>query len=153
MSFTNNQPAKRHPYQVAMPQNSVSQDKTEKTAVCVIRAYRDDDLGDFDNDLFGGNSERLEITSPSGKSIVINAKSLWRYQFKGGWIPGYWTIGKLWNRLDSKVSDLSSEGLKKGKKGNGSLTYETMEFLLFHAQQHQKDVIAKKAERSAKEVK
>lgn len=101
---------------------NVTQTKPQQVAKCVVRAFRDEKT------LWMGNDERLEIISPSGKSIIVDAFKLWKE------CPGAKskiTVGWLWGSIALKKHPAKTS--VEGKSVKFDLTHDEMRFFLNNA--------------------
>jgi len=89
---------------------------------CIVRAFRDEAT------LFMGSDERLEITSPNGKSVVVNANKLWK-ECLGA--ESQITVGWLWGSI--ALNKHKTKTSVEGKSVRFNLTHDEMKFFLANA--------------------
>lgn len=96
--------------------------KISPIAKCIVRAFRDEVT------LFMGSDERLEITSPSGKSVVVNANKLWKERLGA---ESQITVGWLWGSI--ALNKYKTKTPTEGKAVRFDLTHDEMKFFLANA--------------------
>ena len=88
--------------------------KTQQKAKCIVRAYNDPETKG------SGHDARLDITSPTGKTITINAYRAWKLNFNKDL-----SVGWLWMTIIYGYKVYAEERSVKFE-----LDYDEMKFFL-----------------------